>query len=452
MSRANLFVVLFVLMAVLAASGQGIRKNYTEMTAAEKTAYVDALNAIYNSEEPGLDVVWAIAQDHGDYINFTEIIHTPQTEEENQFLPWHRMVLWEMEDAIKRQNEKLTIPYWDWRANRDTNDALFQSFLPVSALPNWYNEGPLQRTLGQYYVLPDSAEVESIQALSNFWDAPPDGYTNAVELLAMHVGPHVWIGGTMSDFTSPLDPIFYLHHGMVDKMWQIWEEAHGTSSFSLTMLHRYDDGGSDYPPNPYYDPLPWKNPNDIVDGRSSLGVFYSDGGMVKLNGGYEVTNDYWATENFVYPGRIEASEFAVPAGKKAVIHSNETIALKSGFVSRGQVALKVGGYDANFPMAKKAVREEIPKENTSVEKSEFGILSATKAPGGMEITFQIAERSGVFLEAYEANGRRLDVFSGTRVMDAGRHSTMISLRSNASIVYLRLHVGGKIHRKVAFLR
>jgi tyrosinase len=41
----------------------------------------------------------------------------------------------------------------------------------------------------------------------------------------LHNKIHVWVGGTMGPMTSPNDPIFYLHHCNVDRLWAQWQSA-----------------------------------------------------------------------------------------------------------------------------------------------------------------------------------------------------------------------------------
>src|SRR5829696_1697483 len=38
----------------------------------------------------------------------------------------------------------------------------------------------------------------------------------------MHNQVHVWIGGDMGPATSPNDPVFYLNHCNVDRIWEAW--------------------------------------------------------------------------------------------------------------------------------------------------------------------------------------------------------------------------------------
>jgi tyrosinase len=50
----------------------------------------------------------------------------------------------------------------------------------------------------------------------------------------MHNGVHLWVSGmvgegvgTMGLNTSPNDPVFWLHHANVDRLWEAWSEVHG---------------------------------------------------------------------------------------------------------------------------------------------------------------------------------------------------------------------------------
>lgn len=47
----------------------------------------------------------------------------------------------------------------------------------------------------------------------------------AMELrMGVHPGGHEFIGGeNLNLFTSPSDPVFFLHHAMIDRVWAIWQ-------------------------------------------------------------------------------------------------------------------------------------------------------------------------------------------------------------------------------------
>jgi tyrosinase len=41
-----------------------------------------------------------------------------------------------------------------------------------------------------------------------------------------HARPHLYLGGAMNSFASPDDPIFWLHHCFVDKIYTMWQDCH----------------------------------------------------------------------------------------------------------------------------------------------------------------------------------------------------------------------------------
>jgi tyrosinase len=52
----------------------------------------------------------------------------------------------------------------------------------------------------------------------------------------LHNGIHAWVGGpftngTMVLPTSPNDPVFFLHHSQVDRLWAQWQEVNGVDSY-----------------------------------------------------------------------------------------------------------------------------------------------------------------------------------------------------------------------------
>jgi hypothetical protein len=416
------------------------------MTTAEQEAYQAAL---MNSAT----IVEELADYHGEYTNFAPL-HTsgPYT----QFLPWHRLFLWEMEDALRRNGSfpGLTIPYWDWvEEGTSKTDALFTTFLPEigpgedewpwRSFSRCFDECDLPGTL------PISDDIADLQSLEIFWEGSVRDYVYLS--LTRHQGGHQFVGGDLFTDYSPIDPLFYLHHAMVDKLWQAWEEREGTSYTTGGLPHamlRYD--GSTY--SSTFGTLPEADNHYVVDGRDS-GVFYSDAelSLVKLNGDYRVKNTPGYTsydvERFLYPGTIEASYFTVPSGKSALINSSTRIVLKAGFISQGNLVLRVGGYDDNFPtsFAKRAPKEKVPASSTAPD----GILAVQRLPGGLDVSFQVAEAASVTAEAYDPKGRKLNPLTVLNPSSGGRHTIQVPLQNGyTGILYLRLRVGNKYYRKV----
>jgi len=101
--------------------------------------------------------------------------------------------------------------------------------------------GPaVNRTLGNPLgALPTRAQVEAILSISTY-DGPPwrdqgdpsrpafrsalEGWTGGIYGNA-HNGVHRWVGGTLLNVQYSLqDPIFLIHHAMVDTIWMQWQK------------------------------------------------------------------------------------------------------------------------------------------------------------------------------------------------------------------------------------
>jgi hypothetical protein len=68
--------------------------------------------------------------------------------------------------------------------------------------------------------MPSEADVEAVKARRRF--AP---FQSALEN-GPHNAVHNAIGGDMNTAASPTDPLFFMHHANVDRLWYQWQEAH----------------------------------------------------------------------------------------------------------------------------------------------------------------------------------------------------------------------------------
>lgn len=133
------------------------------------------------------------------------------------FISWHRGYLFYFEQQLRliSGDPKLNVPYWDYYS---------YATLPAE-FTNPASSNPL-------YVPRMSANVHSALDLAPF--APgvfnfQHGTVNAFEpkLEDVHNPIHDLIGGVMSTMLSPLDPIFYLHHGNIDRLTHAWAYPDG---------------------------------------------------------------------------------------------------------------------------------------------------------------------------------------------------------------------------------
>lgn len=57
----------------------------------------------------------------------------------------------------------------------------------------------------------------------SFWRAAEGTWGSFTEV-GQHGAGHAGVSGTMLDvYSSPGDPVFYFHHGMLDKLWHQWQ-------------------------------------------------------------------------------------------------------------------------------------------------------------------------------------------------------------------------------------
>lgn len=82
---------------------------------------------------------------------------------------------------------------------------------------------------------------ESSGGLRNMWE----GFAGFDRVSSTHeegriVAPnfhnvvHIWIGGDMAPMTSPNDPVFFLHHCFVDKLWADWQAKYPAEGYRPT--------------------------------------------------------------------------------------------------------------------------------------------------------------------------------------------------------------------------
>ncbi|CEK20382.1 tyrosinase family protein [Chthonomonas calidirosea] len=133
-----------------------------------------------------------------------------------RFLPWHRVFLLQLEMALRAIHPDVAIPYWDWTNPQEQSiPAWLQNVTPTVNTPN----GPISvvRAPGSPADLATTAaNVPSILQNTTFNDF-------TFQLEGVHDFVHVWVGGSMSSIpTAPADPIFWMHHANIDRLWWLW--------------------------------------------------------------------------------------------------------------------------------------------------------------------------------------------------------------------------------------
>ncbi|MET9926562.1 MULTISPECIES: tyrosinase family protein [unclassified Streptomyces] len=233
-----------------------VRKNQASLTAAEKRRFVDALLELKRTGRYDTFVTTHNAFIMSDTDNGDRVGHRSPS-----FLPWHRRFLIQFEQALQAIDPSVALPYWDWTVDRTVAASLWApDFLGGTgrARDGQVAEGPfavsggrwpvtvtvdgrgfLRRALGSGVPqLPTRSEVDAVLAMPTYdsapWNSASDGFRNHLEGwrgVNLHNRVHVWVGGQMATGASPNDPVFWLHHAFIDRLWAQWQARHPRSTY-----------------------------------------------------------------------------------------------------------------------------------------------------------------------------------------------------------------------------
>lgn len=192
------------------------RKDQASLSETEQGRFVCALNTLINNGAYG-QLVAIHAQVHYQ--------HGSQ-----RFLPWHRVYLLILEQALRSIHPDVSIPYWDWtKASEQSIPGWLAGFTPTVPMP------PPQPSMTVVRFPSTSADLATIASNIPNVMAHADFASFTSSLEAVHGGVHVWVGGSMGSIpTAPSDPIFWMHHANIDRLWWVWQQAHAGQNPNLT--------------------------------------------------------------------------------------------------------------------------------------------------------------------------------------------------------------------------
>jgi tyrosinase len=166
----------------------------------------------------------------------------------NHFLSWHRMEVYFLERMIEKVvGQRFALPYWGYLPDRDGKRRLPAAFLPErtagKANPLYFSERNSDFKLSGRNNGLDARDVEASGAFGQrelIRSRSRDGFSVALEG-APHGLVHTAVGTELGMGDTPMaarDPIFWLHHANIDRLWESWRRpaADGSS--------QRDPGGS----------------------------------------------------------------------------------------------------------------------------------------------------------------------------------------------------------------
>lgn len=160
------------------------------------------------------------------------------------FLPWHRGLLYFLERTLRKVsgNDDIRLVYWDWESSESRT---LPSIYAPAGQPLYWARRNLRGS-----AWPLSNDDVNVQPLLAIPDFSLFGGTSAQRqpTPAAYSGPHAKVHnafgpGDMSNLQySPRDPVFYAHHGNIDRLWSSWVAAgHANPDFGDAKVYFYDE-------------------------------------------------------------------------------------------------------------------------------------------------------------------------------------------------------------------
>ncbi|CAE6452597.1 unnamed protein product [Rhizoctonia solani] len=282
-----------------------VRREWRTLSNGDKKAWIDALKCVGNLPHSdslyktrlsgGIPLINETSSHYDDW-TYAHIDTYTKSQVTALFFPWHRWYLDAFERVMKtRCNFNGTMPYWNWSLDvADLSKSPIFDPDPVYGLGTWgtvsndwfVTDGAFNETIRAYPVphtirrqwtpqpfeenvlfpfeysnkkawANETATHVKIQAIidGNRGDsdmffaaiegAREQGVRNAIQLA---------VGGDLADPTpNPADPLFWLHHAMLDRVFAMWqakypENAESYSGGSMQSLTQVDEWPTGLPP------------------------------------------------------------------------------------------------------------------------------------------------------------------------------------------------------------
>ncbi|MCP9752787.1 tyrosinase family protein [Ferruginibacter sp. HRS2-29] len=228
-----------------------VRKNANKLNQTEIDLFLDVfvrLNITPTSEE--YKGVYTVKP--STLLHEIVLMHTYDTSFEihnrESFHPWHRAYLMHLEREMQKLAPEVTIPYWKFdekaenvfneqfigktkKLELDDPDRYFDTSMPDFSQKNplnWYKDHTLWGPLTRSYHETDPAIDKSYKAIRNESEIinHSDEFIEwcKFEERSSHNQAHNAFNGRVVDIgKDPVDPLFFLMHSNVDRLWALWQ-------------------------------------------------------------------------------------------------------------------------------------------------------------------------------------------------------------------------------------
>lgn len=263
------------------------RKNWARLSTTEKEKYIAAVLVLKNTTPSVLFPASTTRHRYDDYVALHRnamAVFPSWAHNAPAFFSWHRELIRHFEMDLQAIDPSVSVPYWDWLVDQSQGLPIWDPN-PLSGLgtngraaDRQVMDGAFAFAAGQWTVrvkdnpadpdflrrnftdggaevlttiAPSGANIgDQARALSRLaYDSAPwldiDSSFNWVRpnaaLNVLRVGTeydlhnlvHRWVSGNMFDASSPNDPVFWLHHCNIDRIWALWQRQHPTAAAYL---------------------------------------------------------------------------------------------------------------------------------------------------------------------------------------------------------------------------
>ncbi|EPZ33292.1 Tyrosinase domain-containing protein [Rozella allomycis CSF55] len=201
-----------------------VRKEIGDLSNEELQRFISALQEVKKS---------------GFFDNYAEV-HIQQSGGVHSapiFFPWHRKYVNEFEKELQKIDSSVSLPYWDWTLDSQApeksmvfredyfggNGAGSSYCVQNGPFKSWkVGEQCLSRSFDggdriSAFIAPEA--LKNILATTNSYKT----FHETIEY-GSHGLVHTSIGGNMATMRSSYDPLFWLHHSMIDKIWDDYQK------------------------------------------------------------------------------------------------------------------------------------------------------------------------------------------------------------------------------------
>ncbi|CAJ2507926.1 Uu.00g091120.m01.CDS01 [Anthostomella pinea] len=253
-----------------------VRKEWRTLSSEEKQSYLSAVQCLQKTPGKTSDSYPGVQSRYDDFqaehIQMTDLVHFV-----GFFQPWHRMFVAQYESDLRSWcNYTGAQPYWDWSLDAvspeaflkapvfdavdgfggngpyvdSANDPSVVAHIPGKTGGGCITDGPfkdrkvsmgpgkstklnphcLRRDIAPEFAASklNSTMVDWVLSADNFleFDIRVQGGISA-DAATYHGGGHRGVGGDLGEiadiYSSPGDPLFFMHHANMDRLWHKWQ-------------------------------------------------------------------------------------------------------------------------------------------------------------------------------------------------------------------------------------